>query len=510
MLKNSFSETVKFNGWAIFINSILICIGSLLCIVIVQYPNKVIFIVVSLSGIIIASSVIYSSFTNFIKLLIIWLPLQNIIGMVVYKITNIPEFVQPLLAWKEIFLIIGLAYVLLKRRRHYFFSIDYLYVFMCLYIMLYAILPSGILGVDYTMNARILGFRAAILPFILYLFGRLSEISAIEFKKIIRTYIAAAVFVCMFGFIELLLPYEFWLDLGFVDFKEMVGVGIAPEGWTQDKKTFFYGHFGGHEIQRINSTFGSPLHVAFYLILPIFIIGTGLIFRTSITKKINGLIKDKFILMILICGLILTIVRGPIIGLIATILLAIAIYVKGTKKIYYYIVCLVVVSVFFFVFNNSIMQIVSTTISLDDASAMGHFMAYENAIEVLPQHPFGFGLGQSGSVGKTYGSGESVGESLFFTTTGDIGFPGLILLLLIIISSIVFLHRRFKLFFFKENSFLKVMTFALICSTIAYFISSFNTEQWRGFTMSGLYWFLLGQIVRSHVLIDKGKNNVIT
>jgi len=338
----------------------------------------------------------------------------------------------------------------------------------------------------------------------------MSEISALELTKIVKFYIVIAVLVCIFGFIEYALPIEFWISMGYFDFKNIASVGIPSTGLDErDYNIFFFAHFGGHETRRMISTLGSPLHVAFFILLPIFIVYSCLVFKTRLFKKINGLNVDKFIFLILLCGLLLTVVRGPIIAFVTTVLVAIAIYIKGAKKVYFYCVGGIILLLLFFVFNKSIVQIIMTTITLEDSSALGHYMAHEYALEVLPQHPLGFGLGQSGSVGKTYGSGEGVGESLFLTIAGELGFGGLLVFIVIITSSLIFLHNRFKQLIFKDNEFLKVMTFALICSTIAYFVSSFNTEQWRGFTMSGLYWFLLGQIIRSYIMIDKGRNNGI-
>lgn len=478
---------------AIIFLSLIVSFG--ISLLYTKNAEQTMFVPVVLGWLLVAVLTINYRFSAFVKLLFFWLPFQNFAGMILYKITGDHYFVMGMLVGKELFLLVGFVYIFLKRKTIGLIYLDYLSLLFCAYLFLYAVIPNGVLGINSSPTARIVGLRASIIPFLLYFFGRLSGMSMQDLKHIIYLYVGLAVAVCLFGFIEYILPVEFWIDLGYFDFKaateEVTGI---PEGADSSMlaKIFLYGHFGGNLVRRMISTFGSSLHVAFYLLLPILLMIIGIIYRRQIMVRANGISMDKMIFIVLLFGFIITVSRGPIIALTASIMYLILFILKGKRRLKLILTAGMFVGLFALFFTDNIKQIVMTTVSFEDASAIGHYMAYEYALQVIPEHPFGLGLGQGGPVGRTYGIGEGVGESLYFTLTGEIGIPGLLLFLVIIISIFMYLRKYGKQLDEHNDIFLRVMSIALAASTIAYSIGSLNTEQWRGYTMSGPYWFLLG------------------
>ena len=460
------------------------------------------FAVIILIGLFIALFALHTGIISLIIVLVVWLPIQNIVILLLYKMTDCYECCRPLLVWKEVFLLTGFVYLLLKRKHHCLIFIDYLCLFICIYIFIYAIIPSGILGVNYPLETRIVGFRTALIPFILYLFGRLSQITLLEVRKIIKYHLVLAVIVVFFGFIEISLPYEFWLSLNYIGFKEqIVKVGIPLGGWSDETIIFFFAHYGGLWIRRMISTFGSPLHVAYFLILPIFILFSSVLQKTIVMKKINGINTDKILLFLFSIGLIVTLTRGPLLGLLISLAITSICYVKGKRRITMIALAIASVSIFLSIFRQFVMHLFTMTITLEDASAAAHWMAYIDYIERFQGYIWGIGLGQSGPVGVTYGEGGEIGESLYFTIASEMGLLGLFSFILVIFLIVFYLNKENR----RNNmpDFLKVMTLALLISTYAYSIGALTTEHWRGFTMSGMYWFLLGSTIRFHAIYRK-------
>jgi hypothetical protein len=475
-------------------------ISSVVSLTSLSFPEQTVLATVVLAGFFIALLAINYGYLFFVKMMFIWLPLQNFICMVLYRITGSQPLTKGLLVWKEIFLMVGLLYIFYKKRRIKLIYIDYAILLLLAYLVLSAVIPNGVLGTESSLITKVFGLRASMVPFLLYLLGRLSKMTIVDLKQIIRLYIYLAVAVCLFGFIEYSMPHEFWFNIGYLDFKAIEQVGLPQEYDLSDLREIFmlghlYGHFGGMEIRRMISTFGSPLHVAFYLFVPILFIITGIIHRRQLTITINRINMDRIILFILLSGFIITITRGPLISLIIASIFLVMFAIKGRQRIKFIAVSAILVSLFTGLFMGKIKQIVMTTISLEDVSALGHYMAYEKALKLIPEKPFGLGLGQSGAVGKTFGTGEGVGESLYFTFASEIGIPGLLLFLMIIISIFVYLRKRLKNLNKANNFFLRIMTLTIAAATIAFSIGSLNTEQWRGFTMGGPYWFLLGMTI---------------
>lgn len=434
----------------------------------------------------------FSSYFNLLRFLLIWLPLQTMICMIIFSYTGSADIVKPFLALKEICLLLSFFCVIFNWNKISFIACDYFAVLSIIYVSIYALIPDSFLGVECSIESRLYGFRSAIIPFLLYFLGRFSNFNEHQVLKIFKFQFGVALLVSLFGFFEYSVPWEFWRDnLLYQEFREMQAVGVSQGVFDGGVKQYFYTAFSGSELRRLVSTFSSPLHVAFYLAFPI-------IFLISLyLTKLKLIFKENFysflIFLIFLFAFILTFSRGPFISLALSIIVLVFNFGANSRKLKTILYSIFFISILVVFFYSDITNIVSSTVSLSDPSSQGHFAAYEKAFDVIPEHPLGIGLGQSGSVGAAFGNGGGLGESLYFTILSEQGYLGFIIFVFFV-SNLLF-HLKRKTIFTSHDfnvSLLRHLNISIFSLTFFYIFASMNTEQWRGFTMSGFYWLFLG------------------
>lgn len=228
-------------------------------------------------------------------------------------------------------------------------------------------------------------------------------------------------------------------------------------------------YFLGVGIPRAVAPFGSPLALAFFLVLPFLL-----------ALRVPG--RGRTVSLSLIgVTLTLTQTRGILAGLLLVAFLSSApvfLRLLTTLAIGYE-------ALTFFAAN----YVGNGLYTSRDPSTVAHVKALHDALATFTHYPFGVGLGQGGAIGRFQGQGRAGGESLPLVLGNELGWVGLALFLLFFLTTIRRLGRSVTDAATPHDALLTRCTRDALA---VYAIASLTTEHAVAFSSSWLVWATTG------------------
>jgi O-Antigen ligase len=343
-------------------------------------------------------------------------------------------------AWKEVLLLAALAAAVWGARglpRVIF--VDVLAASYAGVVVVYALLPQGLLDGEATARGELLALRHHLLPVAAYALGRLVSRLSHERSRLGGAIVLAAVVVAVAGLADLaLISLQSWRDSGVPGwYREQLGLdyeGLSglPENWVYNT--------GDEEspMRRLVATLLSPLASAYVLVVALVYV---------VSRRLT--IWWGLLALLLYVGLLYTHTRAALAALaIALVLLAVA-----QRRVVPAILAAVSVTAgaAFLAAYPSIGPSTSYTqeeleflrqnaqeepggssdpLSPSESSTASHWRNLRDGVRAVLEHPQGYGLGNAGVVAKRTGVEIKAGESTYTEVGIDAGIAGMAAFLL--------------------------------------------------------------------------------
>ena len=426
-----------------------------------------------------------------VVLYIVILPFQDFAVMLLTNVSLFsPTSLRVLLVWKEVFLILTIAYLLVSRKDRFgLINVDYFILFFLSWVAFYSVLPNAFFPRDNSLVARMAGLRFDLSPVLLYLLGRYLVVSESFKQHVLRRIVLITAIVLGFGIFEtLLIPRESYTELldalgrpNFIALKSSETNQSRILLIEESQRAIYVRVIGGVQAPRLISFYMMPLLPAYYGM----IVGTVLMVARLAGEKSDPSLRKNGALLLISGGILLTQTRAVILAML--VMIALGAYYSNRKqaiKLFF----LLLVPVLFFI--QVAFDFLVETWNLQDSSSVGHLTAMLLGVAVVIQHPFGVGLGQGGAVGKAFGDLLAGYESLYITIAGEIGVVGLGLFLLFCFGLLRFLSLGISKEFRSGGDWVIVNSAFLL--TFGFMFTSLTTETWFGFRNAWFYWILTG------------------
>jgi len=338
-------------------------------------------------------------------------------------------------------------------------------------------------------------FKQNIMPYCLFLIGRLLPMPFEAQPKLVRLLINAGFFVAVFGLLErFLLGDRFWIWLGIYELAKNEGVFglfnlLQGYGATRAPTIFYF--MGDPSLRRLASIFGQPPLTSYFLALPLII----LLFVSPLYAY--GKVKTKVLIATIGATLVLTVGRGgEIIGGIGVMML----FLKRNKLLF-------AITGMIFLVMFSLSSDLRYMFSFE-AIRFRHLKGLLNGLAVALETPFGHGVGSGGNYANWYGL-QSQGGVVQESYVGSLGYQlGIVGLGMYALFRLLLFYR---LYFFKTEArlplFYSQFSQAIGVATLGAFVASFLAEAAVGFLSTGLYMLCAGMALRNILLQTSGKRN---
>jgi hypothetical protein len=356
-------------------------------------------------------------------------------------------------AWKEVLLLAALAAALWGARRVPNVTlVDVLAACYAGIVLVYALIPHGVLDGEATARGELLALRHHLLPVAAYALGRLVARLWEERSRLGAAIVVAAVVVAVAGLVDLaIVSLQSWRESGVPGwYREQLGLdyeGLSglPENWvynTGDEQ---------NPIRRLVSTLLSPLASAYVLVVALlYVVG-----RRRLT------VWWALLAALLYTALLYTHTRAAL-GALALGLVVLAVAQRRVLP-----VALAAFSIAagaaFLVAYPSIGPSTSYTeeeleflrqnaqeepgtsadpLSPSESSTASHWRNLRDGVRAVVEHPQGYGLGNAGVVAKRTGVEIKAGESTYTEIGIDAGLAGMVAFVAWNVALLVGLLRR--------------------------------------------------------------------
>jgi len=335
-----------------------------------------------------------------IAMVLIWK--KQIKGLLIFIIFGLPIYINALSVtfmygftkaipimqgFKEISLFAGFILVILMlKKKPRFHLVDKLILAFFIITLIYLVLPIG----PYDFYNRLIGFKSLSVFPVIYFTGRFCDVKSINTKHIF-SYICVVSLIAAVVLLFEVIPYQhLHTKTGFLDFlvryfggSESGNYGLI---WTFETETGF---------KRFGSIFSSPLELSSASILTLSLV------LALITNNRNRLNYTGFYVITLAATLfcvIFAVSRASFVNYFITIYFF-ALLTKNKKLIKYFHVGLLIglVCALFFLSGN-LLDFIIVTLNFESSSSIGHVLAWLEGINAMIAHPFGLGIGTSGTV----------------------------------------------------------------------------------------------------------------
>ena len=436
-------------------------------------------------------------------LLIVWLPLQTPIAIAVFQYGHSVGLSRATLLLKDAAVALLLLYALaatwrsLKLRWFDMAAIAYVVL-----VVVYSIVP-WLLGSDQSITTVASAAREFAMPVEAYALGRLAYLAGADVKLVFEVFVGASAVVAAAAVLEyFVLPITFWSStLDLVTFERVVqGIPGANSLW----EIALLGDYGAGwgVYPRAIATFTHPVGAGGYFILPL-----GLTVAAWYSREGHGkrLMTAGLIVLALLFALatIVTLSRGAwIAGVIVVVMCGFMF-----RRLRMAFLCLMVVGAFLLgvrPFNESI----TSVLSQNDSSVMGHIAAIGRDVEAAFENILGLGLGSADRVitdlpqptptpgqpsqtptGSEYNAdveSAGLGENLYLSVLVSTGPLGAATFVAWCLGVIVMLLRA------ARQSARKWLLIGTAAALVGSLVSAMTSSALMRFTTAASAWLLLG------------------
>ena len=371
------------------------------------------------------------------------LALHNLVMSLLYGAGIRGGALEAIQAWKEALLAIALAGVCWNVRStgRLPFRLglaDYLALAFGAVLVLYALLPQGLLGGTAGTEAILHGLRHGLVPVAAYLLGRALAPTPAQLRTFGWTLVAAAAAVAAFGLIEeYTVPVEWWRDSGAVGyFREQLGFDYHGPGGLPDNFAF---NSSEGVFRRLTSTFISPLATAFMLVVALLLAGARGLRREVVLAALAVVIG---------AGLLFTLSRSSVVAL-AVGLVVLGLLARRPATLAAAAATIAVGVGFAFAFTSIAPRTHffkedlpyqeerarkqgglpggSGVLSGGEPSIRSHLSSLRDGLETVARHPQGYGLGNAGVTASRFDVPLRAGVSNYTEIGVETGVGGLLL-----------------------------------------------------------------------------------
>lgn len=417
----------------------------------------------------------------------IYITTLSILNQAGYK--SLVSVFQP---FKEIIILGMLGTVLwgLKERIR-FHVIDYCIAGYLLYTGLYVFLPLG----DFGFMERVLAYKNTSFFPLIYFAGRLIDPRTLQINKYFHFILILAISAAVLVIYEAASDQHFQSSTGYSDYVSIFGQ--EPEGdygltWTFQRDS--------DGLKRFASFFSDPLEHASATLLSICVIAA---LFTNKNNAFNPSRLGKIALGASFISLFFTLSRSSTVSYFGIIY----VYALITHKKYilhtsHALIALGFIYIGILLENTDLYDYILTTITLQEASAMGHLIAWIEGLTAIASNPLGLGLGMSGRVATALGSTIG-GENQFIVLGVQVGIVAVLLYIFIHFAIIVYSYKWFPHLEGKERMVALCIFLLKVGITLPLFTASLDSFSY----LTYMNWFLSGVFV--NMIMRKESDNFI-
>jgi hypothetical protein len=387
-------------------------------------------------------------------------------------------FFQPL---KEIIILGMLGSVLWnlkeKLRLH---AIDYCILAYFLYTFSYVILPIG----SFNFMDRLLAFKSTSFFPLIYFTGRLIDPKIIYIKKYFHYILIVAIAAAALVIFEVITDKHFQSLTGYSDYVYYF-FGQEVEGnygltWTFERAE------GG--VKRFASFFSDPLEHASATLLSLSVIA-GLF--TNRENKFNVSTLGIVALVATLISMTFSISRSSL----ASYFFIIYVYAIIAKKKQLLVGCntfimLCMLYVTYILADKDVFNYIISTLTLQDESGMGHWLAWLAGLEAIISNPFGLGLGTSGRVAVSLGTTIG-GENQFIILGVQVGIIAVLLYVFLHFAILFYTYKWYPYLDGKERSVALTLFLFKAGSTLPLITANLDSYSY----ITYISWFLAGLFI---------------
>ena len=362
--------------------------------------------------------------------LIVGLALHNLVMSQLWRAGVRGAPLTVISAWKDVLLVGALVAVVLARRGVPFriTTLDWLAVLFGAFVVLYGIIPQSWLGGGATHKGVLYAARHDLLPVGAYFLGRGLDLTERERATVCRTVLWTAAVVAAFGLVDVyLVPLSWWRHSAgwFSD-----QLGLDYHGLSGLPENFVYNTGGGVVFRRLTSTFLSPLATAYLLVVALFFLPL----RTRWGAALGALI---------FAAVLWTHTRAAIVALVAG-LIVLAIVRRRWRPVAFAGVVVVIALVFVKGYDHFAPRTHFTAAELreqeqnarrhpgasqdptsaNESSTSEHLASLRDGAKAVIDHPWGYGLGNSGVTAARTHVAIKAGESTYTELGVETGLIG--------------------------------------------------------------------------------------
>jgi O-antigen ligase len=356
-----------------------------------------------------------------------------------------------------------------------------------LFIVALAYLAGGavLLGNHVNIGIQLLGMRQAVFFMLIYFVGRATP-DLIDDSTMKKIFILVIV-TCVLGILErFLVPPIALVALGVsAYFNEFLGATSMTVGNDFGLPTNYWAILGGHEVRRAGSVYlgGQGFAVPFLLFYPL--VTAWVFWRPKRSVWLT-------LAYVMICiAVLLTITRMTILVVMLQSLLLILL----RRKPEWAVAGLALATMLFLaalLLVPGFPVYVLHTLSGQEASTAGHLTDWTNGALAFIEQPWGFGLGTADQAAARSGLAHITGDNLYLTYAVQMGFLG-VMLLVLALGSIT--GHALNLFRRAQNETQARMGAAIWLAAIGLMINGMTAVVFSSITFGWLFFWLAGAVV---------------
>jgi hypothetical protein len=205
--------------------------------------------------------------------LIVGLALHNLVMSELWRAGLRGGALTVVSAWWDALLLLALALVIAAQHRLPYdgSTADKLALLFAAFVIVYGVLPQSWLGGGATHKGVLYAARHDLLPVGAYFLGRGLALTDAERARLCRTVLCTAAFVAAFGLVDVYaVPLSYWRgSAGW--FRDQLGLDYGA-GVSHLPQNFVYNAGNDVVFRRLTSTFLSPLATAYLLVVALFFV----------------------------------------------------------------------------------------------------------------------------------------------------------------------------------------------------------------------------------------------
>jgi hypothetical protein len=368
---------------------------------------------------------------------IIALPFHNLVMAMLWDAGVRGFALDVVSAWKEVLLALAFGAIAWRSRGVPFkaTTTDWLALVYTAFVVVYALIPQDWLGGEASTRGVLYALRHDLTPVAAYFLGRGITLTHRDRERIGWMILGVAAVIAAWGLVDIYtISLQTWRDSGVPGwFREQLGLDYSnglsglPENWV-------YNPGDERPLRRLVSTFLSPLATGYLLVVALLVAATWR----------QGSRWLPWLTALLAAGLLFTYSRTSI----AALVFGLAVLAYGLRTWWPVAAAAVLLATaFFFVraypdiapetrFTPAELQIQraggqaeetsGNPLDPGESSFESHLDSLRDGIDTVVEHPYGYGLGNSGVTAKRTGREIKAGESTYTELGVEIGLLGML------------------------------------------------------------------------------------